>query len=89
MLPNREQKTDEGLTGRIIFDDVGRRNDFYMEVVELSLSYELKKIANWKLGTGVTSTRSQVQKDQEISNLLQNKTIVVTARYGAPHLIVK
>lgn len=72
-----------------MFDDEGRRNDFYMEVLELSLNDEFKKIATWSLSTGIFSTRTQLDKDTQITKSLQNKTIVVSARLGMPYLQVR
>lgn len=69
-----------------MFDDDGRRNDFYMEVLELSLTDELKKIATWSQASGISSTRSQSDTDTQITKSLQNKTIVVAVKLGMPYL---
>lgn len=72
-----------------MFDDEGRRSDFYLEVLELSLTDELKKIATWTQSSGIVGTRSQSDTETQITKSLQNKTIVVTARLGMPYLQVR
>lgn len=74
------------MTGRVMFDDIGRRKEFYMEVLELSSNEGFKRIAVWDVNKGITYTRSQSEVYTQISHSLQNKTIIVAARIGMPYL---
>lgn len=76
------------MTGRIIFDDDGRRTDFYMEVLELNQD-GFKKIATWDPIAGINYTRSQSEVYSQITQSLQNKTVIVAARLGMPYLRLK
>lgn len=76
------------MTGRIVFNDQGRRTDFYMEVLELGKE-GLHKIATWDPVAGINYTRSQSEVNSQISQSLQNKTIIVAARLGMPYLRLK
>lgn len=76
------------MTGRIIFDDNGRRTNFYIEVLELNTE-GFTKIATWDPITGINYTRSQSEVYSHITQSLQNKTVVVSVRLGGPYLFIK
>lgn len=76
------------MTGRIIFDDDGRRTNFYVEVLELNPE-GFTKIATWDPITGINYTRSQSEVYSQITQSLQNKTVVVSVRVGGPYLFIK
>lgn len=82
------QKTTEGMTGRIIFDDDGQRTNFYIEVLELNQE-GFTKIATWDAITGINYTRSQSEVYSQITQSLHNKTVVVSVRVGGPYLFIK
>lgn len=83
------QKTDEGLTGRILFDDNGRRVDFYMEILELNQE-GFKKIAIIDPTTmKVNYTRTEAEVYSQVTQTLQNKTVIVAAKLGMPFLRIK
>lgn len=73
------------MTGRIIFDSYGRRTQFYLEVLEMSRE-GFKKIAFWDTHQKVQSTRDISEVYSQISQSLQNKTIIVASRVGMPFL---
>lgn len=80
------QKTDEGLTGRILFDDDGHRVDFYMEILELNQE-GFKKIAILDPQTmKINYTRTQAEVYSQVTQSLQNKTVIVVAKLGMPFL---
>lgn len=76
------------MTGRIVFDNQGRRDNFYMEVLELDnlKKDRFTKIATWDAIGGINYTRTQTEVDSQVIQSLQNKTIVVAARIGKPYL---
>lgn len=88
ILAAMDQRTDEGATGRLVFDDGGRRADFYVEMLELNAD-GFKKIATWDRIGGLNYTRSQSEVYTQIQQSLQNKTVIVAARIGKPWLMWK
>lgn len=76
------------MTGRIVFDNQGRRDNFYMEILELNKD-GFTKIATWDAIAGINYTRSQTEVDSQVIQSLQNKTIIVAARLGKPYLELK
>lgn len=51
------------MTGRIIFDEVGRRKDFYMEMLKLNKG-EFMKIATLDLLPEVTINTTRTEEDR-------------------------
>lgn len=68
----------KGLTGVIKFDHQGFRSDFSLDIVELSKD-GLRKVGTWNSTEGVNYTRTYGDSQREIVEILQNKTLVVTA----------
>lgn len=83
------QKTLEGMTGPITFDEDGLRNDFYLEIVELSKDDGFKKIATWDPKNKVNITRALSDVYSQISQSIQNKTFTVVSRIGMPYLRIR
>ena len=67
----------EGLTGHIAFDQWGIRNDFSLDIVELSKT-GLVKIGSWHDGYGLRFDRLASQSTTDADDTIENKTIVVT-----------
>lgn len=88
LIAAMDERTDEGATGRLVFDDSGRRADFYVEMLELNAE-GFKKIATWDRTGGLNYTRSQSEVYTQIQQSLQNKTVIVAARLGKPWLMWK
>lgn len=80
------QKSVEGISGRINFDEQGERNDFTLEVLELTPTKTLKKIATWDEIHGINMTRALTDVYTQISESLQSKTFIVASRIGMPFL---
>lgn len=67
----------KGLTGVIKFDHQGFRSDFTLDIIELTRD-GLQKAGTWNSSEGVNYTRSYVENQKQIVEILQNKTLVVT-----------
>lgn len=77
------------MTGRIVFDDNGRRKDFYMEILELNQE-GFKKIATLDpKDLHINYTRTEAEIYSQTSQSLQNKTLIVAVRTGMPFLQLK
>lgn len=77
------------MTGRIVFDDNGRRKDFYMEILELSQE-GFKKIAIFDpKDLRFSYTRTEAEVHSHMTQTLLNRTVIVAARIGMPFLRYK
>lgn len=77
------------MTGRIIFDDDGHRTNFYMEILELNQE-GFKKIALLDpLTMTINYTRTEEEVHSQVTQSLQNKTVIVVAKLGMPFLRIK
>lgn len=83
------QKSIEGITGQIAFNEILERNYFILEVIECSTADGIKKIAIWNPDDKVQNLRTAEEVYAQISHSLQNKTLIVTSRTGLPHLAIK
>lgn len=80
---------DEGITGRITFNENFERNYFTLDIVELSVVDGLKKIATWDPTYGINMTRALSEVYSQISLALSNRTMIVVSRIGMPYLDYK
>jgi hypothetical protein len=67
------------MTGKIRFDEFGRRRHFKLDVVEYFMG-QFKKVGWWETYGGVTRTQSDKEKEEEIQKSLQSKTFIVSSR---------
>lgn len=74
------------MTGRIVFDDNGRRKDFYMEILELNKE-GFKKIATLDpKDLHINYTRTEDDVISQVKQSLQNRTMIVAVRTQMPFL---
>lgn len=83
------QKSEEGITSRISFNDKLERSYFVLEIVEYSFADGLKKIATWDPDKKITPIQTSEEVQAKISQSLQNKTLIVTTRTGMPYMRIK
>lgn len=83
------QKSDEGITSRITFNELFERNFFVLEIIEYSFAEGMKKIATWDPDKKITMLRTSEEVFAQISQSLQNKTLIVTTRIGMPYMRIK
>ncbi|CAG0923355.1 unnamed protein product [Notodromas monacha] len=69
----------DGLTGHILFDDVGKRREFGVDVVEMTMHSETVKIGGWKDGVGFTAVPAKYKKVQANNTLAADKIYIVTS----------
>ena len=67
----------DGLSGKIKFDSNGFRSSFDLEIVELKKE-GLVKVGTWDSLGGANITRNFTKLRTEISESLQNRTLVVS-----------
>lgn len=83
------QTSNVGITNKIQFNDIFERNYFVLEVIEYSAADGIQKIATWNPDDKVQNLRTVEEVYAQISQSLQNKTLIVTSRTGPPHLAIK
>lgn len=75
-----------GMTHPIHFDENGQRDEFRLEILELSKDKTFEKIATWDVRNKVNVTRTQVDLEKEIIESTQNKVFEVVSRLQMPFL---
>lgn len=87
LLKMIDERKTEGISGRLSFDENFDRLFFTMDVLELSLGETgLQKIAFWDSVHGISVTRTLSDVYTQISQSLQNRTLIVASRVGLPFL---
>ncbi|KAM9781058.1 glutamate receptor 1-like isoform X2 [Syngnathus typhle] len=77
----------DGLTGRVQFDERGRRTNFTLTVMELSRTGP-RKVGTWSEQRGYINTARYKPTPEEFYGL-QNRTYVVTTILEAPYMMLK
>ncbi|XP_019727299.1 glutamate receptor 1-like isoform X1 [Hippocampus comes] len=77
----------EGLTGRVQFDERGRRANFTLTVMELSRTGP-RKVGVWSEQRGYVKTARYKPTPEEFYGL-QNRTYIVTTILEAPYMMLK
>lgn len=86
LLKMVDERNAEGISGRLSFDENFDRQYFSMDVLELSLHDGMQKIATWDCVHGINMTRALSDVYTQISQSLQNRTLIVASRLGMPFL---
>lgn len=86
LLKMVDERSIDAISGRLSFDENFDRQYFSMDVLELSLNDGMKKIATWDSVHGINMTRPLRDAYTQISQTLQNRTLVVASKLGMPFL---
>lgn len=68
----------EGLTGEIRFTDDGRRQNYTLHVVEMTVNSAMVKVAEWSDETGFTPVAPKYVRLKPTAHIERNRTYVVT-----------
>ncbi|XP_022694359.1 glutamate receptor 1-like [Varroa jacobsoni] len=77
-----------GLTGNISFDDRGYRQNFSIDVVEMTTNSEMVKVAEWSDHQGLKLFPPKYKRVR-LDNEFENKTYIVTSILEEPYLMEK
>lgn len=90
ILQKMDQRNEGGMTGRILFDDDGKRKDFHMEILEFNRQGGFDKVGilDPKI-LRINYTRSADAADSKLSSITEGKTLNVGAVISAPYLMRK
>lgn len=80
------QRSVEGATGRVDFNEHGERNFFTLRFMELTPSGFLD-LATWDPVNGVDALEKEDASEKRVGEKLSNKTFIITSRIGAPFLL--
>ena len=68
----------EGLTGEIRFSEDGRRQNYTLHVVEMTLNSAMVKVAEWSDETGFNSVAAKYVRLKQTGHIEKNRTYIVT-----------
>lgn len=78
----------EGLTGDVRFSDEGKRINYTLHVVEMTVNSAMVKVAEWSDVSGITPVMAKYTriKNHEIE---KNKTYIITTIIEEPYVMLK
>jgi glutamate receptor, ionotropic, invertebrate len=78
----------EGLTGDIRFNDEGKRVNYTLHVVEMTVNSAMVKVAEWSDATGITPVLAKYTriKAHEIE---KNRTYIISTLIEEPYVMLK
>ncbi|KAH8406899.1 hypothetical protein KR222_010529 [Zaprionus bogoriensis] len=79
----------EGLTGDIKFNDDGRRVNYTLHVVEMTVNSAMVKVAEWNDDTGLQPLNAKYVRLRPHVEFEKNRTYIVTTVLEAPYIMEK
>lgn len=79
----------EGLTGEIRFSEEGRRQNYTLNVVEMSINSGVVKVAEWSDETGFIPLAAKYMRTHTKEEYEKNHTYVVTMILEEPYLMAR
>lgn len=86
-MPINLQVEIEGLTGDIRFSEEGRRQNYSLEIVEMTVSSGIVKVAEWSDRHGFTMENKYNDILQSHGDYEKNRTYVFTTMLEEPYLM--
>lgn len=77
----------EGLTGEIRFSDDGRRQNYTLGVVEMTVNSAMVKVAEWSDETEFIPIAAKYVRLRPKADFERNKTYIVTSIVEEPYII--
>ncbi|XP_023289712.1 glutamate receptor 1 [Orussus abietinus] len=79
----------EGLTGEIRFKDDGRRQNYTLHVVEMTVNSAMVKVAEWTDEGGFQAIAAKYVRLRPPSEIEKNRTYVVTTIVEEPYIMMR
>ncbi|KAK9891998.1 hypothetical protein WA026_017479 [Henosepilachna vigintioctopunctata] len=79
----------EGLTGEIRFSEDGRRQNYTLHVVEMTVNSAMVKVAEWSDETGFTPIAAKYIRLKPTATIERNKTYIVTTIVEEPYIMLR
>lgn len=78
----------EGLTGDIRFNDEGKRINYTLHVVEMTVNSAMVKVAEWSDTSGITPILAKYTRIRT-HEIEKNKTYIITTLIEEPYMMLK
>ncbi|XP_057665417.1 glutamate receptor 1-like isoform X2 [Diorhabda carinulata] len=78
-----------GLTGEIRFSEEGRRQNYTLHVVEMTVNSAMVKVAEWSDQTGFSPVAAKYVRLKANAHIERNKTYIVTTILEEPYIMRK
>lgn len=81
----------EGLTGDIRFDEDGRRRNYSLNIMEMTFSSGMVKVADWSDQFGFMPVKPNISDERLQANIdyERNRTYIVTTILEEPYLMLR
>ncbi|XP_054275733.1 glutamate receptor 1-like [Macrosteles quadrilineatus] len=79
----------EGLTGEVRFNDDGRRVNYTLHVVEMTVNSAMVKVAEWTDQGGFNPVAAKYVRLRPHSEIEKNKTYIVTTIVEEPYIMLR
>ncbi|XP_046410710.1 glutamate receptor 1 isoform X1 [Neodiprion pinetum] len=79
----------EGLTGEIRFNDDGRRQNYTLHVVEMTVNSAMVKVAEWTDEAGFQPIAAKYVRLRPQSEIEKNRTYIVTTIVEEPYIMLR
>ncbi|XP_046997299.1 glutamate receptor 1-like [Schistocerca americana] len=79
----------EGLTGDLSFGEDGRRRNYTLHVVEMTVNSAMVKVAEWSDETGLTPVAAKYVRLRTSTDIQKNRTYVVTTIVEEPYIMLR
>uniref|UniRef100_A0A1A9UP33 Receptor ligand binding region domain-containing protein n=1 Tax=Glossina austeni TaxID=7395 RepID=A0A1A9UP33_GLOAU len=79
----------EGLTGDIKFNDDGRRVNYTLHVVEMTVNSAMVKVAEWSDDAGLQPLSAKYVRLKPHAEIEKNRTYIVTTLLEEPYIMLK
>nr|XP_018906951.1 PREDICTED: glutamate receptor 1-like [Bemisia tabaci] len=79
----------EGLTGEIKFNENGKRKNYTLHVMEMTMHSAMVKVAEWSDVSGLTVLAPKNEKPRPPTEIEKNRTYIVTTITEEPYIMFK
>ncbi|XP_065349136.1 glutamate receptor 1-like isoform X2 [Cloeon dipterum] len=79
----------DGLTGEIRFSEDGRRTNYTLHVMEMTVNSAMVKVAEWTDEKGFTPVAAKYVRLKPFAEIERNRTYIVTTIEEAPYIMMK
>ncbi|XP_077301920.1 glutamate receptor 1-like [Arctopsyche grandis] len=79
----------EGLTGDVRFNDEGRRQNYTLQVVEMTVNSAMVKVAEWTDESGLNPVAAKYMRLKPGADIERNRTYIVTTIVEEPYIMMR
>ncbi|GLV33707.1 Glutamate receptor IB [Carabus blaptoides fortunei] len=79
----------EGLTGEVRFSEDGRRQNYTLHVVEMTVNSAMVKVAEWSDESGFTPVAAKYVRLKPNAHIEKNRTYIVTTILEEPYIMLR